>query len=137
MKKTILVVDDSSMVRALFRAALGDVEDLQLRQACNGAEAFEAIKQFGEPDVIFIDVNMPVMDGLEFLALAAKTGLQQRVPVVIISTEGREEDVRRGLEAGARAYVRKPFQPQRLLAVVERLTARPGGPGNTRGDQGT
>jgi len=134
MKRTILVVDDSSMVRALFRAALGDVEDLQIHQACNGEQAFQVIKQFGEPDLVFIDVNMPVMDGLEFLALAAKTGLQQRVPVVIISTEGRDEDVRRGLEAGAREYVRKPFQPQTLLDVVERLAAKSGGPGNTQGE---
>lgn len=137
MKRTILVVDDSSMVRALFRAAFGEVEDLQLHQACNGEEAFAVIKQFGEPDLIFIDVNMPVMDGLEFLNLAAKTGLQQRVPVVIISTEGRDEDVRRGLEAGACEYVRKPFQPQKLLAVVERLTAKPGGSGATQGERGT
>lgn len=69
--------------------------------------------------------------------MAAKTGLQQRVPVVIISTEGRDEDVRRGLEAGACEYVRKPFQPQKLLAVVERLTAKPGGSGATQGERGT
>ena len=72
-----------------------------------------------------------------FSNLAAKTGLQQRVPVVIISTEGRDEDVRRGLAAGACEYVRKPFQPQKLLAVVERLTAKSGGPGDTQGAQGT
>jgi CheY-like chemotaxis protein len=123
MKSKVLIVDDSSMVRALFRAAFGGVEGLQLHQACNGEEAFEIIREHGEPDIIFLDVNMPVMDGLEFLERSAPTGLQQRVPVVIVSTEGREDDVRRGLEAGAREYVRKPFQPHKVLDILERLTA--------------
>ena len=135
MNRKVLVIDDSSMVRAVFRAAFAGVEDLQLQQACNGEEGFALIKQFGEPDIIFLDVNMPIMDGLEFLDLAGKTGLQKRVPVVIISTEGRDEDVRRGIEAGAREYVRKPFELQKLLTVVERLTAKPGCAEDKQGGQ--
>jgi len=125
--KRILVVDDSSMIRALFRQTLGSGKDYQVREARNGQEALDAIAAFGEPDLIFLDVNMPVMDGLEFLATTAGAGLVERVPVVIVSTEGREEDVQRGMDAGARAYVRKPFKPTELVPLVERLTG---------GDQG-
>jgi two-component system chemotaxis response regulator CheY len=125
--KRILVVDDSSMIRALFRQTLASGKDYQVREARNGQEALDAIAAFGEPDLIFLDVNMPVMDGLEFLATTAGAGLVERVPVVIVSTEGREEDVQRGMDAGARAYVRKPFKPTELVPLIERLTS---------GDQG-
>ena len=120
--KRILVVDDSSMIRALFRQSLLGVKDYKVREARNGQEALDAIAADGEPDLIFLDVNMPVMDGLEFLATSAGAGLVERVPVVIVSTEGRDEDVQRGLDAGARAYLRKPFNPGALAALVEELT---------------
>jgi two-component system chemotaxis response regulator CheY len=122
--KQILVVDDSSMIRALFRQMLSGLKDYRVREARNGQEALDAIRGEGEPDLIFLDVNMPVMDGLEFLATSAGAGLVERVPVVIVSTEGRDEDVQRGLDAGARAYLRKPFNPATLLPLVERLIGR-------------
>lgn len=126
--KRILVVDDSSMIRALFRQSLAAGKDYRVREARNGQEALDAIAAEGEPDLIFLDVNMPVMDGLEFLATSAGAGLVERVPVVIVSTEGREEDVQRGLDAGARAYLRKPFNPGALLPLVEKLTGGAPGP---------
>ena len=119
--KRVLVVDDSSMIRALFRHSLAGAKDIRVREARNGQEALDAISADGEPDLIFLDVNMPVMDGLEFLATSAGAGLVERVPVVIVSTEGREEDVQRGLDAGARAYLRKPFKPAELVPLVEKL----------------
>jgi len=120
--KRILVVDDSSMIRALFRQSLTSVKDYRVREARNGQEALDAIASEGEPDLIFLDVNMPVMDGLEFLATSAGAGLVERVPVVIVSTEGRDEDVQRGMDAGARDYLRKPFNPAVLPSLVEKLT---------------
>lgn len=126
--KRILVVDDSSMIRALFRQSLAAGKDYRVREARNGQEALDAIAAEGEPDLIFLDVNMPVMDGLEFLATSAGAGLVERVPVVIVSTEGREEDVQRGLDAGARAYLRKPFNPGALVPLVEKLTGSANGP---------
>jgi len=120
--KRILVVDDSSMIRALFRQSLASAKDYRVREARNGQEALDAIAADGEPDMIFLDVNMPVMDGLEFLATSAGAGLVERVPVVIVSTEGREEDVQRGLDAGAWAYLRKPFNPAELIPLIEKLT---------------
>ncbi len=119
--KRILVVDDSSMIRALFRQSLASCKDYRVREARNGQEALDTIAADGEPDLIFLDVNMPVMDGLEFLATSAGAGLVERVPVVIVSTEGREEAVQRGLDAGARAYLRKPFNPGSLLPLCDKL----------------
>ena len=129
--KRILVVDDSSMIRALFRQMLSGVRDYRVREARNGQEALDAVSNEGEPDLIFLDVNMPVMDGLEFLATSAGAGLVERVPVVIVSTEGRDEDVQRGLDAGARAYLRKPFNPATLLPLVEKLIGRASEPPQT------
>ena len=120
--KRILVVDDSSMIRALFRHSLASVKNIRVQEARNGQEALDAIAADGDPDLLFLDVNMPVMDGLEFLATSAGAGLVERVPVVIVSTEGREDDVQRGLDAGARAYLRKPFQPAELVQLVAHLT---------------
>jgi two-component system, chemotaxis family, chemotaxis protein CheY len=109
------------MIRALFRQTLASGKEYRVREARNGQEALDAIAADGEPDLIFLDVNMPVMDGLEFLATTAGARLVERVPVVIVSTEGREEDVQRGMDAGARAYVRKPFKPAELVPLIERL----------------
>jgi two-component system chemotaxis response regulator CheY len=64
---------------------------------------------------------MPVMSGLEFLMQRNKMKVYQDIPVVIVSTEGSEEDTIRGLEAGAKAYIKKPFQPSSLLKIVEKL----------------
>ncbi len=119
--KRILIVDDSSMILALFRQALSGLAGCHLHTVRNGQEALDAIRVHGEPDLVFLDVNMPVMDGLEFLATSVGAGLADRVPVVIVSTEGRDEDVQRGLDAGARAYLRKPFQIPALLALARQL----------------
>jgi len=119
--KRVLVVDDSSMILALFRQALTGMPGIQVHTVRNGQEALDAIRAQGEPDLLFLDVNMPEMDGLEFLSTAAGAGVAERVPVVIVSTEGRDEDVQRGLDSGARAYLRKPFQVPALLALARQL----------------
>jgi two-component system chemotaxis response regulator CheY len=117
--RTILVVDDSTMIQALYKQVLQRRKDVQMVSAGNGKEALERIAKAGEPDLIFLDVNMPIVDGLTFLETAG-SGLTGRVPVVIVSTEGEDADVNRGMERGARGYLRKPFRPQELLAALER-----------------
>ncbi len=117
--RTILVVDDSAMIQALYKQVLNRRKDVQMVSVVNGKEALERIAKAGEPDMIFLDVNMPVVDGLTFLETAGRA-LTERVPVVIVSTEGTDPDVARGMDRGARGYLRKPFRPQELLAVLER-----------------
>ena len=102
-----LVVDDSRVVR---RVARGMLERLgfMVREAADGAEALRACRA-GRPDLILLDRNMPVMDGIGFLrALRAEYGPDEPV-VVMCTTEAGTEKILEGLEAGAQEYVMKPF----------------------------
>jgi two-component system, chemotaxis family, chemotaxis protein CheY len=118
--KKLLVVDDSILIHTLCRQLLGQARDVSLSFAKNGEEALKVIAA-EEPSLILLDVNMPVMDGLECLRQLGERGVSARVPVVIISTEGEEDDVRRGLDGGARAYLRKPFKFHELRALVDQM----------------
>jgi CheY-like chemotaxis protein len=113
----ILIVDDSSTMHAYYRQVLGGLGDCRMTFARHGEEALTKIKTDGDPDVIVLDINMPVMDGLEFLRRLRSLPMKQAA-VIIVSTEGREDDLQRGLEAGADDYVRKPFQPRQLQDLV-------------------
>ena len=119
--RQILVVDDSEMMHSFMRLLLTRMKDYKVRFLKNGQEALDAIGAHGEPSLILLDINMPVMNGIEFLGRMTDLGLVTRVPVVLVSTEGSDEDILRGLESGAKAYLRKPFKPQELHAVIERV----------------
>jgi two-component system chemotaxis response regulator CheY len=113
----ILIVDDSSVMHAYYQQVLGGLGECRLSFAKHGEEAFSRINAEGDPDVIVLDINMPVMDGLEFLRRLR--GLPIRRPtVIIVSTEGKSDDLQRGLEAGADDYVCKPFKPKELQDLV-------------------
>jgi CheY-like chemotaxis protein len=118
----ILIVDDSSVMHAYHRQVLSALPDCRLSFARHGKEALAKIEAEGRPDVIVLDINMPVMDGLEFLRRLRALSLP-RSSVIIVSTEGNEDDLLRGLEAGADGYVRKPFKPKELQDLVRRLLA--------------
>jgi two-component system, chemotaxis family, chemotaxis protein CheY len=115
----ILVVDDSAVMHAYYRQVLGNLRDCRMTFARHGEEAFTKIGTEGDPDVIVLDINMPVMDGLEFLRRLRSLPIR-RAAVIIVSTEGREDDLERGLEAGADEYLCKPFKPQELQNLVRR-----------------
>jgi two-component system chemotaxis response regulator CheY len=104
-------------MHAYYRQVLGGLGDCRMTFARHGEEALTKIKTDGDPDVIVLDINMPVMDGLEFLRRLRSLPMKQAA-VIIVSTEGREDDLQRGLEAGADDYVRKPFQPRQLQDLV-------------------
>jgi two-component system, chemotaxis family, chemotaxis protein CheY len=114
----ILIVDDSVIIHSIFKATFARVGNVDLSFAKNGKEALEHIAASGAPSLIFLDVNMPVMNGLDFLGHLRDKGLLAGTRVVIVSTEGRSEDVQRGLDAGASAYVLKPFRPEDLSRVL-------------------
>jgi len=119
--RQILVVDDSEVMHSFMRLLLTKKKDYQVRFLKNGQEALDTITSVGEPSLILLDINMPVMNGLELLGHLTELGLTSRVPVILISTEGKEEDVLRGLESGAKAYLRKPFRPQELHQMIDRV----------------
>ena len=118
----ILIVDDSSLMHAYYRQVLTGLPEARLSFARHGQEALQRIAADGEPDVIVLDINMPVMDGLEFLSRLRKLPIR-RAPVIIVSTEGREDDLQRGLDAGADGYLRKPFKPKELHEIVRSFLA--------------
>jgi len=114
-----LIVDDSSVMRkiverSLRQAGLGLSKVLE---ASNGAEALAAVQQ-NKIDLILCDINMPVMDGLEFVKQLPGVDNGKGVPVVMITTEGSEGHVVQALSAGARGYIRKPFTPEQVKEHV-------------------
>lgn len=119
-----LIVDDSSVMRkiverSLRQAGLG-LE--QVVEASNGAEALAAV-QANKIDLILCDINMPVMDGLEFVKRLSGIEQGKGVPVVMITTEGSEGHVVQALSAGASGYIRKPFTADQVKEHVLPLLA--------------
>jgi len=120
MLKKILVVDDSALIHQMYRLVLNRY-NCSIVDAMNGQEALDILAVQSDVDLIVLDINMPVMNGLQFMEKAARTGIVKRIPVIIISTEGKEADTIRGLELGASGYLKKPFQPATLHEMIERL----------------
>jgi two-component system chemotaxis response regulator CheY len=118
-----LIVDDSAMMRKVVERALrqAGVNLTEVLQANNGAEALEMLREAASGnafDLIFSDINMPVMDGLEFIEKRKQEGLAPNVPVVMITTEGSTPMVMRALAAGAKGYICKPFTTDQVKACV-------------------
>jgi len=104
----------------LYRIVLGHVANAELIFAQNGVEGLDQAAQAPDVELVIVDVNMPQMDGLEFLRrLRSELGLT--VPALVISTEGEENDRLAAIEAGADAYLRKPWTPDELLSAIDEL----------------
>lgn len=117
----VLVVDDSKLMHKMYEVML---RQYPLVYATDGRQALDRLREHPEVDLVLLDVNMPNMNGLEFLAELRAGGWDDSLSVIIISTEGREEDTARGIEAGAAAYIKKPFHSEDILGVIARLPAR-------------
>ena len=124
-KLKVLIVDDSSVMRKIVERALrqAGLDLTEVLEASNGAEALTEVKK-GTLDMILSDINMPVMDGLEFLRNLGSIECAKGVPVVMITTEGSEARVVEALSAGAKAYLRKPFTPEQVKERVTPLLGR-------------
>jgi two-component system chemotaxis response regulator CheY len=114
-----LSVDDSSVMRKIVERSLrqAGLEISAVLEAGNGAEALAALAD-NRVDLILCDINMPVMDGLEFVKQLAGVENAKGVPVVMITTEGSESHVVQALSAGARGYIRKPFTAEQVKEHV-------------------
>ena len=114
-----LIVDDSSVMRKIVERALrqAGLDALVVHEAGSGAEGLEVLKS--KPvDLILSDINMPTMDGLEFLRQIRAQNLDEGVPVVMITTESSEEHVKQAIQAGAQGYIRKPFTAEQVKERV-------------------
>jgi two-component system chemotaxis response regulator CheY len=116
----VLVIDDSKLIHRMFSVILPKTT---LVSALDGQEALARLAEHPDTELIFLDINMPRMNGLEFLTQVKSDPALAAIPVVIVSTEGKEEDTLRGLRAGAAAYVKKPFRNETILDIVYRLPA--------------
>ncbi len=114
-----LIVDDSSVMRKIVERSLrqAGIELNQVLEAGNGAEAL-AVLQGSQVDLILCDINMPVMDGLEFVKQLQALETAKGVPVIMITTEGSEAHVVQALSCGARGYIRKPFTAEQVKTQV-------------------
>jgi two-component system, chemotaxis family, chemotaxis protein CheY len=116
----ILVVDDSAMVRKQVERALSSAGFIVL-EAGDGADALTKLEASPETKLIVCDVNMPRMNGIEFLEHLGAAGIV--IPVVMLTTEGQAELIQRAKTLGAKGWIVKPFKPELLVAAARKLTA--------------
>jgi two-component system chemotaxis response regulator CheY len=123
--RRILVVEDSSTMRAMLASALEELgESVKITEVSSG---FEALRQLPQEsyDLIVTDINMPDINGLELVSFVKSNQAYRGIPLLIVSTEGSERDRDKGLGLGADAYVVKPFDPEQLRQIARDMLARP------------
>jgi len=116
MSKKILIVDDEAHIRSLIEQTLEELEDegVEFLTAENGEQALEII-QLQNPQLVFLDVMMPKMNGMEVCRRVKKELLLEKVYIVLLTAKGQELDRLRGQEVGADIYMTKPFDPEVIL----------------------
>jgi two-component system, chemotaxis family, chemotaxis protein CheY len=117
---TALVVEDSPTMRQLIVFALRRIRGLEVLEADDGVDALRKLAA-SKLDIILTDINMPIMDGLKLVKRVRTDEVHKTVPVIIITTEGGEEDRQRALALGANAYITKPIQAPQVIAKVREL----------------
>lgn len=110
-KKTVLLVDDEPRILTFLKIKL-KISGFQVITATNGKEALDAVSQ-NKPDIILLDIVMPVMDGLEFLE---KLRSFSQIPVIVLSAKGQTSE--RALDMGANDFIPKPFKPDDVVQRV-------------------
>ena len=118
--KNVLIVEDSKAIRSMIRVALEEAGGYFVVEAGNGFEALKALPA-QRLDLIITDINMPDINGLELIGYVKSNPAYSTIPLVIVSTEKTEEDVKRGLALGAAGYVVKPFTRADLMAAVGKV----------------
>ncbi|MBC7701479.1 response regulator [Aquabacterium sp.] len=119
MAKTILIVDDSSSLRVVVGIALKSA-GYDVIEACDGKDALT--KLTGQKiHMIISDVNMPNMDGIALVKAIKQLAAYKFTPIIMLTTESQDDKKKQGQEAGAKAWMLKPFKPDQLLGVVQKL----------------
>jgi len=119
--KKVLIVDDSKLIHQIYRLMLTKFKDCKLVDAMNGLEALEILSRESGFDLILLDINMPVMNGVQFMERLNETGAHQNIPVIVVSTEGKEEDTIRAINLGAWGYIVKPFKSENLSDIIGKV----------------
>jgi len=117
---TALVVEDSPTMRQLIVFALKRMSNLRVTEAEDGLDALKKL-QGAKFDILITDINMPMMDGLKLVGVVRNDATHKEIPIVIITTEGAQEDRQRALALGANAYITKPIQAPQVINTVKQL----------------
>ena len=112
-----LVIDDSRTVRMIIRGILKEL-GIEVIEAADGAEALEQLKRFPDVELLLVDWNMPVMNGLDFVRAVRARRAYDRVRILMVTSEAQGEQVARALSAGADEYLMKPFNKDVLVAKL-------------------
>ena len=122
MSFNILIVDDSKTIRSVIRKTLliAGVPTGELYEASNGLEGLQLMKD-NWIDLCFADINMPVMNGIEMIEKMLEDHMLEKLPVVIVSTEGSKTRIEELFRKGVRAYLRKPITPEIVRNVVKEV----------------
>lgn len=122
MSKKLLIVDDEPHIRMLIEQTLEDLEDegVELLIAENGEQALQIIKE-ERPNLVFLDVMMPKMNGMEVCQKVKKDLLLTEVYIILLTAKGQEVDRQKGLDMGADRYMTKPFDPDEMLSIAEEI----------------
>lgn len=122
MSQKILIVDDEAHIRMLIEQTLEELEDdgVEFLTAENGEEALERI-QSENPKLVFLDVMMPKMNGMEVCRRVKKELSLNNVFIVLLTAKGQELDRQKGIEVGADVYMTKPFDPETILAKAKEV----------------
>lgn len=120
MLRRVLVVDDSELIHKMYQLVLCRF-NCELVKAMNGREGLKKLSERHDFQLILLDLNMPVMNGIQFMEEANSRGIIDRIPVIILSSEGTEEETRRGMELGARGFLRKPFKSSDLYEIIVKI----------------
>ena len=115
-----LVVEDSPMMRQLLVFALSRVKHLRVTEADDGVDGLSKLAA-GKFDIILTDINMPIMDGLKLVKRVRTDPTHKDTPIIVITTEGSQEDRQRAMQLGANAYITKPIQAPQVIAKVKEL----------------
>ena len=116
----VLIVEDSPTMRQLISFALKRLRDIRIIEASDGVDGLRklAAEKF---DLIFTDINMPIMDGLKLVSLLRNDANYKETPIVVITTEGALEDRERALALGANDYITKPIQSNKILDIARSM----------------
>jgi two-component system chemotaxis response regulator CheY len=122
MSFNILIVDDSKTIRSVIKKTLliAGVPTGDLYEASNGCEGLQIMKD-NWVDLCFADINMPVMNGIEMIEKMLEDNMLEKLPVVIVSTEGSKTRIEELFRKGVRAYLRKPITPEIIRNVVKEV----------------
>jgi two-component system chemotaxis response regulator CheY len=116
----ILIIEDSPTMRQLISFALKRLQGVRVVEASDGVDGLKKLSS-EKFDLILTDINMPIMDGLKLVSLVRNDANYRTTPIVVITTEGAQEDRERALALGANDYITKPIQANRILDLARSL----------------